>query len=131
MKRNRPVIVIRRSCLTGKVVWIYKGSSKGAAYTAYCRACKREVERMRRWGETTAERRANILRVLNDFLADIPLNAKLSPEQKAAVKKLQQLSKEDIACHREFYEHIMEERRRRREANYIRRHGRSPSSSSV
>lgn len=124
MKRNRPVIVIRRSCLTGKVVWVYKGPNKRAANTAYCRACKREVERVRHWGETAAERRANILRVLNDYLADIPLNAKLSPEQKAAVKKLQQLSKEDIACHREFYEHIMEERRRRREDQNIRRTGR-------
>ena len=119
--KSYKLLVIRRSCLTGKVVWVYRCSSKGAARVAYHRACRNEVKRMRHWGETAAQRRANIMKVLNECLADIPLDSALSNAQKAAARRLQAISKEDIACHREFYEHIIEERRRRAEDKEIRK----------
>lgn len=121
MKRKRTIIVIRKSCLTGRVVWVYKGPTKGAARSAYCRACKREVDRVRHWGETTAQRRAGIMRLLNECIDAMPITSDMTPKQKAAVRQLINLSKEDIACHREFYEHILEERRRRAEDAVIRR----------
>lgn len=121
MRMPKRVIVIRKSCLTGKVVWVYKGSSRHAASTAYWRACQREVERVRHWGETAAQRRARIMQLLNECLEDLPITADMPPKQKAAVRQLLRLSKEDIACHREFYEHIMEERRRRTEDAKIRK----------
>ena len=109
--KKKQVIVIRKSCLTGKVVWVYRGT-RGAARTAYWRACKREVERVQRWGETAAQRRARIMQLLNECIADVPITSDMPPGQEAAVRQLLRLSKEDIACHREFYEHILEERRR-------------------
>lgn len=122
MKKEKPnrVIVIRRSCLTGKVVWVYCGTSKRGADTAYWRACRAEVTRVRRWGEKAAERRSRIMAILNAALADLNITATLTPEQKAAAKKLSALSREDIACHREFYEHVIEERRRRAEDHVVR-----------
>ena len=115
MKKNRPVIVIRKSCITGKVVWMYQGPCRAAARCAYYRACKKEVARVRYWLKTVARRRENILRMLDKTLARIPINAELSSDQRAAALQLQRIAKDDYPCHREFYEHIMEERRRRRE----------------
>ncbi len=102
-------------------MWIYKGPSKGAANTAYWRACKKEIERVRGWGVRTAWRKSNIIRLLNECIEDIPITSEMSSKQKAAIQQLLKLSKEDIACHREFYEHIVEERRRREEDSIIRR----------
>ena len=119
-RKQYNVIVIRRSCLTGKVVWLYRGPSKSAAHVAYHRACKAEIQRVRHWGETAAKRRSNIMRLLNECLDEIPITATLTPQQIEWSRMLRSISKEDIACHREFYDHIIEERRRRDEANKIR-----------
>lgn len=113
MKRKYLVTVIRRSCLTGKAVWIYRGPSTVAANRSYQRACKREVERVRRWSSISAIRRQNITRLLNDCIDKLPFTAELTSQQKESAKTLQKLSKQP-SCSREFYEHIMEERRRRK-----------------
>lgn len=119
--KQKQVIVIRRSCLTGRVVWIYRGPSRNAAYVAYHRACRKEVQRVRHWSERNAERRACILRLLNEWLADIPITTPLTPEQVTAAKEIRALARRDIACDHEFYDHIMEERRRRAEAKRLKR----------
>ena len=36
-------------------------------------------------------------------------------EQKAAIRLLETMSKESVACHRDFYEHVVATRRRRKE----------------
>lgn len=120
-RKRKTVIVIRRSCITGKVVWVYRGKSRGAAYVAYHRACRMEVQRVRHWSETAAERRARILGMLNEWLEDLGITDTLTPEQAVAARQIQELANEDIACDREFYEHIMEERRRRAEIRKFRK----------
>lgn len=110
------MIVIRKSCLNGKIVWVWRGKSRHSARTAYYRACKQEVERVRHWGETAAQRRRNLLRTLTECMADMALTDEMAPEQIAMANIVKRLSEEDFACHTEFYEHIMEERRRRKAA---------------
>lgn len=127
-RRSKLVIVVRKSCITGKVVWLYRGKSRAAARTAYWRACREEVRRVHHWSETTAERKANIITLLNACLADLDITDRLTPQQVVAARQLRSLSKEDIASHREFYEHILEERRRRAEDKEIRRQMRARQS---
>ena len=121
IKPLAPIVEIRRSCITGKVVWVYRGRTKAAAHVAYWRACKAEIERVKQWPEIMARRRAWILKILNDAMANLPIDAELTPEQKQAAKELQAMAKKEPPCDREFYNHIMEERRRRKEDKEIRR----------
>lgn len=121
MSHKIQAIVIRRSCLTGRAVWMWCGKSRCAAYKAYSRACAAEVDRVRRWGETTVRRRSAILQLLNECLADIPITQSLTPEQTAAATALRELSREDVGCDREFYNHIIEERRRRADIRQMRK----------
>ena len=118
---NASTTVIRKSCLTGKAVWIYRGPSERSAGLAYWRACRQEMERMRRFSAVAARRFGNIARILSDCMAGLPVNAELTAWQKEAVRQLQAIQKKGIACHRDFYEHIMEERSRRAADREIRR----------
>lgn len=121
MKKKHSITVILRSCLTGKVVWIYRGPSRAAARKAYWRACRKELERVRNWGERMARRAASIRRLLTDCMADKPIDAELTPEQQQAARELQNIGRKPQDCHLEFYDHIVEERRRRNEDREIRR----------
>lgn len=112
---------LRRSCLTGKIVWIYRASSKGAARHAYWKACKREMERVKHWSNTVAKRCSNVTRFLTDSTAEIPLTAELTPEQTAAARQLQSISKSEAEYHSDFYDHIIEEQRQRKEHRELRR----------
>ena len=55
------------------------------------------------------------------YLPSSFLTSELTPEQKQAAKELQAMAKKEPPCDREFYNHIMEERRRRKEDREIRR----------
>ena len=110
--------VIKKSCLTGMVVWIYQGNSRNAARMAYYKACLKEVERVRSWKRTQARG----LRAVADLLDAVSASlADPTPEQAAAIGRLRAAAKAVPDCHREFYDHIMEERRRRRRDREIRR----------
>ena len=76
---------------------------------------------MRNWSERMAQRTASITRFLTDLLADKPIDAELTPEQQEAAKELQAISKKQLEGRSEFYDHIMEQRRRREEDREIRR----------
>lgn len=119
--RKRNFTVIKRSCITGEVVWIYQGTSKATSLLAYWRACRNEVENERHRHEREAERRSAILRMMNDCMAGIPINAELTPRQKKAVQRMKQIMNDMPSKPSAFYEHIMEERRRRAEDREIRR----------
>lgn len=121
MKKKRIYRQIVKSCLTGKVVWIYRGPSREAARQAYWRACRKEIERVRRWGEHAARRVADVTRILTECTEGLPINAELTPQQKDAARQLRSIIKSAPECPREFYDHIMEERRRRAEDREIRR----------
>lgn len=119
MKKHRQnnYIKLVRSCLTGKVVWVYQGTSQEGARRAYLRACKREVIRVRNWVQYVNEHRSRIRQFINMCMASLPLDAELTPEQKEAAKELRRIEREDIPCYREFYDHIIEEAKRRNEAS--------------
>lgn len=76
-------------------------------------ACKLEMERVRHWAETVAERSNRITHILNACLNSIPCTDQLTPEQYKAAHQLMTLSRECV-CDKEFYNHIIEERRRRK-----------------
>lgn len=63
------------------------------------------------------ERRRNIRRFINQCMASMSLTAEMTPEQKESAKELQRIERDEQPCHREFYDHIIEEARRRNEAS--------------
>lgn len=117
-KRKRHITIIRRSCLTGKAMWIYQGTSHEAAKKLYWKACKREIHRVRYlWGLMVARRGKNIARLLTSCTERMPLTAELTPEQKEAARQLQHLAKRVISCDRDFYEHIVCEWKHRNDSS--------------
>ena len=120
LRRNEKDIYVRRSCINGKVVWMARCKSRKAADVSYCRAVKAELQRKSHLPRLDKQRRHNILAMLNEYLDYIPITQALTPEQVAASKYIRALSAEEIATHSEFYDHIIEEKRRRQEAQVIR-----------
>jgi hypothetical protein len=120
-KRRRLVTVIRRSCITGTPIWVYQGPSHSAAMRAYQRACKREIERMKTWATAAERRMADVAALVSRFTASLPEGVPMTPEQAEAARRLRAIQKAVPECHREFYDHVIEERRRRAEDREIRR----------
>lgn len=114
MKHRHLITVIRRSCLTGAAVWVYQGPSRSAAMRAYHRACVKEVRRVRQWVKTAEQRMSNVASLMAACQARLPAGARLTPEQAAAARRLKAIQETAADCHMEFYDHIMEERRRRK-----------------
>lgn len=106
------VTVIRYSCLTGKAVWVYRGPSRSAARVAYFRACRAEYDRVRRFPSQVAGRKANIRRFLAAVTASHSLDRNLSPEQRDAARRLAAIADAPVKDDREFYNHVVESRRR-------------------
>lgn len=120
MDKKKLITIIRRSCVNGKPVWIYQGPSRNAAHLAYWRACRNEIERVRNWSKTSQER----LHAAEQLLircTGTHLTSALTPSQAAAARQLQKILKTGLPCHLDFYEHIMEERRRMKADREIRR----------
>lgn len=116
MKREKNIIVVKRSCLTGKIVWIYRGSSYEGARLAYWRACKHEVRRVRSWASRMAERRRQLMRLLtgsDSSSSSSILARKMTPEQRKAAREIIQMGKQPPPRDSAFYDHIVEEARRR------------------
>jgi len=120
MKRIQKVQVIVRSCLTGVAVWVYRGASEEAARIAYWRACQKELERVRQWPETVERRRAAIMRVLAEVTEGLPVTAEMPPGKRRFAKCLLAQAERKLPAGGEFYDHIMETRRRREEDRRIR-----------
>ncbi len=115
------ILAIRKSCITGNVVWVYNAPTYGAARVAYKRACDKELERVKHLPKVRAERKRNVMRIINECTADLSPLEPLSTEQQTALKELRRLAEEPIATDLEFYEHIVEERRRQAEDKRIRK----------
>lgn len=113
MKQKYLVTVVKRSCVTGNPVWLYRGYSKAAARKAYQRACHKEVERVKDWAKIAARRVSGIRMFLADCMAELPINAKLTEQQREAIKQLRAIENGATVCQSEFYEHIMMMRLRR------------------
>lgn len=78
---------------------------------AYDRARREEIIRVKKWKRVVERRRKNIKKLLDDCMANVSLAG--HPEKKAAVRILQTLSEQEIVRYDGFYNHILEERRRR------------------
>lgn len=119
MKHNKKniITVIRRSCINGLVVWIYRGPSKDAAKKAYLRACKQEVKRVKTWMQKINDVQRSISLFISSCMDSMPINANLTDTQKNAVKQLQHIRNEQRPCHMDFYNHIIEEARRKNETS--------------
>ena len=114
-KKNAKVVVLKRSCLTGKIVWVYQGNSEEGARKAYWRACKKEVRRMRNWMQRMARRRRQLLRLIthsDSCSVSSSMLKSMNPQQRAAARKIIQLAKNEPPMDRAFYDHIMEEAKR-------------------
>jgi hypothetical protein len=120
MKKPRPIRKLRYSCITGKAVWACFATSYKAEWKAYKKACEAEIERVRTWSEHAAEYRNGILRALNKLTSSIPIGQEMTPEQRAAARAIKKLADTPLECDMEFYNHIMEERRRKAEDKAIR-----------
>lgn len=115
-KQNGKVLVVKRSCLTGRIVWVYNGSSEDAARKAYWRACKREVWRIRNWMKKMIRRRRRLLSVItHSDSSSVSSSAfkQMMPEEQKLARKIMQLAKGEPQADREFYDHIIEEAKRR------------------
>lgn len=115
-RKYKPLAIIRRSVLTGKAVWVSHKRTYKAEWRAYKQACTREVNRMRQWGNMCNRRRRNILNFINELTANLPILGDLPPEKRAALKFLRQMAETDPDKHSDFYDHICEEKRLKRNA---------------
>lgn len=111
MKKN--VIVIRRSCLTGKAVWLFRSKSRRAADSAYCLAKKMEHRQQKRWPERVKQFQKWMLGALDDWLGGLPVTQELTAEQVRHIRAIQAIAREDIPRDRDFYNHTLAETRRR------------------
>lgn len=134
-KRRHLVTIIKRSCITNKVVWIYRGASREAGRHAYWKACKKELEKVKQWAERMADRKRRLTLMLGSSdSSSLPGNkasgkgssanmfgGELTDEQRKAARELVRMAKQEPPPDMEFYNHIVEERRRRQQDKDIRR----------
>lgn len=114
-KRKPPhkLVKIRYSCLTGQAVWVCHKLSYVAEWTAYKRACLREMARVENWKHTAEARKSAVLGFLDACMAGQPAVGDLPPEKKDAARRLLAIANAPYECYRAFYDHIVEERRRK------------------
>lgn len=115
-KKDYKVVVLKRSCLTGRIVWAYRGDSEEGARKAYWRACKKEVWRVRNWMKKMSRRRRMLLRLVthsDSSTVSSSIYKKMTPEQRKAARKIVKLANTEPQPDREFYNHIIEEAKRR------------------
>lgn len=117
-KPKRKILrIIRRSCLTGHAVWVMQGRSSDTVRMHYWRACRKEIERFRKWASVVERRRSNIMRMISDMTAGLPAVGDIPPATAAALKELRRMAEREPDRDLSFYEHIVEERRRKNKRN--------------
>jgi hypothetical protein len=55
--------------------------------------------------------------MIKTFTERLPQAAEMTPEQKEASKKLRAIRKQEQPCHREFYDHVIEEKTKQNAAS--------------
>lgn len=112
-KHRELVTIIKRSCITGKVVWIYRGVSREAGRRAYYRACKQEIRRIRQWTARMTVRQLALMQVVglggSSSSSGSGIYEDMTPEQLAAVKEISKMGCQPPPLDREFYNHIVAE----------------------
>ena len=113
-KPKRKVLrIIRRSCLTGQAVWVIPGRSRETDRVRYWRVCRKEMERVRKWAAKVERRRSNIMRMLAGVTANLPALGDVPPAVADAMKVLRRMAAKEPELDRSFYDHIIEERKRK------------------
>lgn len=112
-QKQRIMRVIRKSCLTGRAIWIGHKRSHEGEWKAYKRAARREIERIRNWGNVMERRKANVKRMLSSITANIPLRGNLTMEKKKAARELNTIADKTPSPDNGFYNHLIEELRKR------------------
>ena len=120
VKREKRYVKIVYSCLTGKAVWVYIGPTEQPRMS-YWRACQAELERFRRWNESLAVRKAWVRKLLDACMDKFPMMNDLPDDKRRIARRLLTMAEEKLPFRSEFYNHIMEERKRRAEDRKIRR----------
>ena len=115
-RKQRILRVIRHSALTGKAVWVSHRRSYQTEWKAYKTACLKEVNRMRQWAHTVNRRRRNIVRLLGELTASLPILGDIPQEQRTAARVLTHLADNEPPKQSDFYDHICEEKRQKRNA---------------
>lgn len=112
MTRRKPNIIkiIRKSCLTGKAVWVSHERAYLAEWKAYKNACRQEINRVKSWSRTIGRRKSNILAMLNDLTANIPIVGNIPARKKDSARLLRLLAETQHECYKGFYHHIIAER---------------------
>lgn len=115
-KQNGNVLIVKRSCLTGRIVWVYRGTSEDAARKAYWRACKKEIRHIRDWAKKMSRRRKILLSIVThgdcNSVSSSVFN-QMSSEKRRLARRIMQLAKDVPQPDREFYDHVVEEAKRR------------------
>jgi hypothetical protein len=109
------------SCVTGQAVWIYEGQSREGMRRKYYRTVESERKRRRQWPKLQRTRQTNILQMLDECMAALPILGTLTKAQREAIKTLQQMA-DDMP---EFCSPFLDHDRERRHQNYLekrRRH---------
>ena len=101
-----------KSCVTGKVVWVCRSTTREAARKAYQRARRYETERVAHWGELMARKRENILLLLDRLKEDQPSGRAMPNEMRTAARRIAIIANQERPCESAFYEHIAESARR-------------------
>ena len=123
-RRERQILVLRRSCLTGKVVWLCRAKNRPAANNAYYRAKQAELLLSEKWDSLVDAWRAWLTQVLRAFLDRMAVTDQMADTQVAAARRIQALAREDIPRDTQFLEHIQAEHRFRYEDRIARQNRR-------
>lgn len=113
MKKNT---YVKRSCLTGEIVWVCRSTSRSAAYCAYWRTCKHEVTRIRHWMQRMEKRKRRLLGIIihdDSSSASSAALREMTPAQRRAVNEVKRIIERQPSKHSDYYDHIIEEARRR------------------
>lgn len=114
------VTIIKRNSTTGKIVWVYRGKSQNAGRKAYWLVSKRENTRIRSWKKRLERRTAIIKEFLQRLIDGLPTPDDLTPDQRKAIRELQKIADNPPKCDTQFYNHLQQERKRKKRDKEIR-----------
>lgn len=113
-KRKKQILkILKRSCITNKIVWLGHERSYKAGWETYKNACKREKERIRNWSKMVELRKSNIMRMLSDCLSGMSITDELTPEKRQLANQMVAMTETDTTCDRDFYDHILQSKKKR------------------
>ena len=115
-RKQRILKIIRNSVLTGKAVWVSHRRSYQTEWKAYKQACLKEINRMRQWANIINRRKRNVASLLGKLTESLPILGDMPPVVRDAAKSITLMASNEPSKHSDFYDHLQEEKRRKRNA---------------